>query len=70
MCSSDLGYDSALDLEDWLERTQTPAQIRAEIRERFGRELDGGAPTGLRPGRGPDGTVSFTHTRAAVIATR
>ena len=64
------GYDSALALEDWLERTQTPAPIRADIRERFDRELDGGAPTGLRPARGPDGTVSFTHRRAAVVATR
>ena len=63
-------YDNPLEFEDWLERTQTPPQIRAEIRERFDRELDGGAPTGLRPFRGPDGTVSFTHTWAAVLATR
>ena len=50
--------------------TPATAPIRAEIRERFDRELDGGAPTGLRPARGPDGTVSFTHRRAAVVATR
>jgi 2-polyprenyl-3-methyl-5-hydroxy-6-metoxy-1,4-benzoquinol methylase len=62
--------DNPLELEDWLERTQTPPEVRVEIRDRFDRELDGGAPTGLRPVRGPDGTVSFTHTWAAVLATR
>jgi len=64
------GRDNPLELEDWLERTQTRPAVRAEIRERFDRELDGGAPTGLRPARGPDGTVSFTHTWAAVLAAR
>jgi SAM-dependent methyltransferase len=64
------GRDNPLDLEDWLERSQTPQQVRAEIRDRFARELDGGAPTGLRPVRGPDGAVSFTHTWAAVLAAR
>lgn len=64
------GRDSALDFEDWLDRTQTPPQVRAEIRERLDRELGGGPPTGLRPVRGPDGTVSFTHTWAAVLAAR
>jgi SAM-dependent methyltransferase len=64
------GRDNPLDFEDWLERTQTPPGVRAEIRERFDRELDGGAPTGLRPVRGPGGTVSFTHTWAAVLAAR
>jgi SAM-dependent methyltransferase len=62
--------DNPLELEDWLERTQAPAEVRAEIRERFARELDGGAPTGLQPFRGADGTVSFIHKWAAVIATR
>jgi hypothetical protein len=61
--------DNPLDFEDWLERTQTLPEVRAGIRERFDRELDGGAPTGLRPARGPDGTVSFIHTWAAVLAT-
>jgi ubiquinone/menaquinone biosynthesis C-methylase UbiE len=60
--------DNPLELEDWLERSQTPASVRDEIRHRFARELDGGDPTGLRPARGADGTVSFTHTWAAVLA--
>jgi 2-polyprenyl-3-methyl-5-hydroxy-6-metoxy-1,4-benzoquinol methylase len=64
------GRDNPLELEDWLERTQAPAAVRAEIRDRFAAELDGGAPTGLRPVRGPDGTVSFIHTWAAVLADR
>lgn len=62
--------DNPLDFEDWLERTQTPPEVRAEIRERFDRELDGGAPTGLRPFRGADGAICFIHTWAAVLATR
>jgi SAM-dependent methyltransferase len=61
--------DNPLDFEDWMERTQTPAATRETLRERIGRELDGGPPTGLRPHRGPDGTVRLTHTWATVIAT-
>jgi SAM-dependent methyltransferase len=61
--------DNPLDVEDWMERTQTPAGTRTLIRERIGRELDGGEPTGLRPRRAPDGTVSLTHVWAAVTAT-
>jgi SAM-dependent methyltransferase len=64
------GRDNPLDVEDWLERTQTPPEVSAEIRERFSRELDGGAPTGLRPSRGGARTTRFTHTWAAVLATR
>jgi SAM-dependent methyltransferase len=60
--------DNTLDLEDWMERTQTPAATRAAIRERMARELDGGEPTGLRPRRAPDGTVSFSHVWATVTA--
>ena len=62
--------DNPLDFEDWMERTQTPAAIREEIRERIARELDGGPPTGLRPHRGPDGAVRLTHTWATIMATR
>jgi SAM-dependent methyltransferase len=61
--------DNPLDLEDWMERTQTPADTRALIRARLDRELDGGEPTGLRPRRAQDGTVSLTHVWAAVTAT-
>jgi SAM-dependent methyltransferase len=62
--------DNALDLEDWLARTQTPSPARAEIRDRLAAELDGGPPTGLRPARAADGTVSFTHAWGLVIASR
>lgn len=61
--------DNPLDFEDWMERTQTPAATREEIRERIGRELDGGAASGLRPHRGPDGTIQLTHTWATITST-
>lgn len=61
--------DNALDFEDWMERTQTPAGTRAAIRERIGRELDGGEPTGLRPQRGADGAVNLTHVWATITGT-
>lgn len=61
--------DNALDLEDWMERTQTPAGTRAAIRERVAGELDGGEPTGLRPRRAADGTVTLAHVWATITAT-
>jgi SAM-dependent methyltransferase len=64
--------DNALDFEDWMNRTQTPAETRAAIRQRMAAELNGGEPTGLRPRRGPDGTdgtVSLTHVWATITAT-
>jgi SAM-dependent methyltransferase len=61
--------DNPLDLEDWMERTQTPAATRDEIRERMRSELDGGEPTGLRPRRDAGGSVSLTHVWATITAT-
>lgn len=62
--------DQPLDLDDWLERTQTPMSARQEVTDRFGAELDGGPPTGLSPTRGVDGAWSFTHTWLLLTATR
>jgi SAM-dependent methyltransferase len=61
--------DHPLDLEDWMQRTGTPAGARQEIRARLAAELDGGPPTGLRPHRGADGTLTFVHTWATAVAT-
>jgi SAM-dependent methyltransferase len=61
--------DNHLDLEDWMRRTRTPPADRATIRDRIERELAGGDPTGLRPRRGPDGAITFTHVWATVTAT-
>jgi hypothetical protein len=60
--------DHPLDLEDWMNRTDTPVAARDAIRERLDRELAGGQPTGLRPHRTPDGTISFTHEWATITA--
>jgi hypothetical protein len=65
---STLHRDYPLDVEDWMERTATPDPVRTEIRTRFDAELDGGAPTGLRPYRTDDGTLMLTHTWAMTIA--
>jgi 2-polyprenyl-3-methyl-5-hydroxy-6-metoxy-1,4-benzoquinol methylase len=61
--------ENDLDFEDWMQRTQTPAGLRDELRERIGQELDGGAPTGLRPRRDENGTVTIVHTWAMITAT-
>jgi hypothetical protein len=52
-----------------MERTQTPAATRTELRDRVGRELGGGEPTGLCPHQGTSGAVSITHTWVTVSAT-
>jgi hypothetical protein len=51
-----------------MNRTQTPAGTRDAIRERIGRELAGGEPTGLRPDRDAGGTIGISHVWAAVTA--
>jgi SAM-dependent methyltransferase len=60
--------DNPLDFEDWMDRTQTPADARAALRDRIGRELDGGEPTGLRPYRDPDGAIGINHVWATITA--
>ena len=60
--------DHRLDLEDWMDRTQTPPGTRDAIRRRIGRELAGGEPTGLRPDRGAGGAIGISHAWAAVTA--
>ena len=50
-----------LDLEDWMNRTQTPARTRDAIRERIGRELAGGEPRGERAERAPGGAHRKKH---------
>ncbi|WP_405166753.1 methyltransferase domain-containing protein [Nocardia sp. NBC_01499] len=61
--------DFALDLDDWLGRTQTPEEIRAQIHARLTDELDGGPATGLTPSKAPDGRISFIHPWITVTAT-
>ena len=60
--------DHRLDLEDWMNRTQTSPAARDAIRERVDRELAGGEPTGLRPDRGAGGAIGISHVWAAVTA--
>jgi SAM-dependent methyltransferase len=62
--------EQSLDLDDWLDRTQTPGWSRREVIERFEAELGGGPPTGLRPSRGDDGGWSFVHTWLMLTAIR
>jgi ubiquinone/menaquinone biosynthesis C-methylase UbiE len=61
--------DNPLRLNDWLERTSTPAPARTEIRAALRAELDGGPPTGLRP-YVHDDELWFTHVWAAITAVR
>ncbi|MFE6685678.1 class I SAM-dependent methyltransferase [Streptomyces sp. NPDC057743] len=61
--------DHALDLADWLARSKTSEPVGARIRARLEAELAGGPPTGLRPARHDDGSLTFTHPWAAVTGT-
>jgi SAM-dependent methyltransferase len=56
-----------LDLEDWMRRSQTPEQHRAEIRRALDDELAGGRPTGLHPAR-EENARTFTHVWGTVVA--
>lgn len=67
--ASEAVADFALDLNDWLERTQTPDEARAQIRARFDEELAGGPATGLAPFHAADGRTRFVHPRITVTAT-
>lgn len=61
-------HDQPVDVEDWLERTATPDDVRQEVRQRFDDELTGGPPTGLRPARAEDGSLTLTHTWSLTLA--
>lgn len=60
-------HDQPVDVEDWMERTATPAATRELIRARFADELAGGPPTGLRPSRDEAG-LRLTHTWTMSLA--
>ena len=64
------GHDQSVDVEDWMERTATPAGVRADIRARFDDEMHGGETTGLRPRRDEDGKLTLTHQWAMTVAVR
>jgi SAM-dependent methyltransferase len=61
--------DRRLELDAWLERAHTPPDETAAIRDAMAAEIDGGAPTGLRPARGAAGAVSVQQRWVRVVAT-
>jgi SAM-dependent methyltransferase len=61
-------HDQPVDVEDWMERTATPAATRELIRARFAVELAGGQPTGLRPYREEAGVLQLAHTWTMSVA--
>jgi hypothetical protein len=58
-CSS---HDQPVDVQDWMQRTATPAETRELIQGAFEDELAGGQLTGLRPFRDDAGGLQLTHT--------
>jgi SAM-dependent methyltransferase len=58
--------DQPLPLERWLDQSQPPEEVRAQLREELEAELSGGEPTGMRPQR-RDGELHFTQ-RWAIAA--
>jgi SAM-dependent methyltransferase len=60
--------DRPLALDAWLERAHTRPGETAAVRDAVASEMDGGAPTGLRPGRGEDGAVTVQQRWVRVLA--
>jgi ubiquinone/menaquinone biosynthesis C-methylase UbiE len=60
-------HDQRLPLERWLAQASTPPERAEAIRMELGRELDGGAATGMRPLK-HDGELHITHRYGIVVA--
>ncbi|RFS84924.1 methyltransferase domain-containing protein [Actinomadura spongiicola] len=54
-------FDHVRPLDPWLEFSQTPDDVAAQIRRELEDELAGGPATGMRPSR-TDGVLHFTHS--------
>ncbi|GAA4240740.1 class I SAM-dependent methyltransferase [Actinomadura meridiana] len=54
-------FDYVRPLDPWLEFSQTPEDVAAQIRQELEDELAGGPPTGMRPSV-KDGVLHFTHS--------
>ena len=59
-------HDHRLPLERWLAQASTPADTAEAIRAEIRAELDGGAPTGMRPVV-HDGELHLTHRYGIVV---
>jgi ubiquinone/menaquinone biosynthesis C-methylase UbiE len=60
-------HDQRLPVERWLDQAGPPAETAKAIRSELRGELDGGAPTGMRP-LIEDGELHITHRYAIVVA--
>jgi ubiquinone/menaquinone biosynthesis C-methylase UbiE len=61
-------HDYRQPVERWLRQATTPPDRAEAIRVEIRRELDGGAPTGMRPRIHDDGELHLTHRFAIVVA--
>jgi SAM-dependent methyltransferase len=61
-------HDQPVLVERWLSQGQTPAEVAQPIRKELHAEIEGGAPTGLRP-HVRDGELYLTQRWAIVAAT-
>jgi ubiquinone/menaquinone biosynthesis C-methylase UbiE len=62
-------HDQQQPVERWLTQATTPPDRAEAIRADIRRELDGGAPTGMRPRIHDDGELQLTH-RFAIVGAR
>jgi len=60
--------DRRLGLDAWLERAHPTPDASAAVRDALAAEMDGGAPTGLRPARGEDGAVAVEQRWVRIVA--
>ncbi|MEU5882072.1 methyltransferase domain-containing protein [Spirillospora sp. NPDC047279] len=60
-------FDLVRPLDQWLELSQPPEEVRARIRKELEDELAGGPATGLRPAL-VDGELHFTHANGFFLA--
>ena len=63
-----LGVD--MDVDNWLESTNTMEESRGEVRRVLGREVEGGAASGMGGYVDQAGRLCFTHTYAVMVAAK
>lgn len=59
---------NVMDLEGWMESTQTSADAQQKIIQAIEAELSGGATSGMHPFRDEDSRLCFTHQYITMIA--
>eukprot|EP00037_Helgoeca_nana_P010985 m.97567 g.97567 ORF g.97567 m.97567 type:complete len:357 (-) comp20541_c0_seq1:166-1236(-) len=68
--SSDGALHNVMDLDGWMQATNTPDEAQRDIVRSFDNELGGGPSTGMAAHRDADGQYCFVHRYVTVVARR